>query len=319
MENWTDVRMAFLIGKLGTISAAAESAGVHRATVVRRVEALEEYLGGKLFQRHRKGYTPTELGMELIRIAEDSDASFRGLIAKAKNVKGLSGDFIVSCPEVVDDYMFGAVEALKAANHRISFHLRESNEVPKLEHGDAHVAITLGQKPEHPDYVVQKLTEMPVGLFQHVSIAGALEATNEDAPFSELTCPFIRSDVPYHGNAVEDWLETHVPCDQFVLTVTTTRRANEAIIAGLGAGFMPVHVASRFEMLKEATPRRDEWVVPVWMVTHIDLHRTPKVRAFVDAIKAARDRKHASELPDEARRGERYLSSVRGAKATSHA
>ena len=67
MENWTEIKTAYLLGKLGTVSATAEAIGVHRATIIRRVESLEQELGGKLFQRHDKGYTPTEFGIQLDR------------------------------------------------------------------------------------------------------------------------------------------------------------------------------------------------------------------------------------------------------------
>ena len=33
------------------------------------------------------------------------------------------------------------------------------------------------------------------------------------------------------------------------------------------------------------TPR-DEWTAPLWLVTHVDLHRTVKVQAFLKFLKA---------------------------------
>ena len=39
--------------------------------------------------------------------------------------------------------------------------------------------------------------------------------------------------------------------------------------------------------LIEIMPSRPEWEVPLWLVTHVDLHRTPKVQAFVAHIREA--------------------------------
>ncbi|MFO0513797.1 MAG: LysR family transcriptional regulator, partial [Rhodobacterales bacterium] len=39
--------------------------------------------------------------------------------------------------------------------------------------------------------------------------------------------------------------------------------------------------------LVEIMPSRPEWEVPLWLVTHVDLHRTPKVQAFVAHIREA--------------------------------
>ena len=62
MDNWDEVRTAFQVARLGTVSGAAEVLGVHHATVIRHIDALEGKLGVKLFQRHARGYTATEAG-----------------------------------------------------------------------------------------------------------------------------------------------------------------------------------------------------------------------------------------------------------------
>ncbi|MEO1636831.1 MAG: LysR family transcriptional regulator, partial [Cyanobacteria bacterium J06631_9] len=62
MDNWNEIRTAYQVARLGTISAAAETLGVHRSTVIRHIDALEAQLGEKVFLRHSRGYTPTEVG-----------------------------------------------------------------------------------------------------------------------------------------------------------------------------------------------------------------------------------------------------------------
>ena len=65
MDNWDEVRTAFHVARVGTVSGAADVLGVHHATVIRHIDALEERLGVKLFQRHARGYSPTEAGDDL--------------------------------------------------------------------------------------------------------------------------------------------------------------------------------------------------------------------------------------------------------------
>ena len=63
MVAWTEVRSAYMVAKLGTVSAAADALGcVHHATILRHIDALETELSSKLFQRHKHGYTPTDVG-----------------------------------------------------------------------------------------------------------------------------------------------------------------------------------------------------------------------------------------------------------------
>ena len=44
-----EIRTAYQVARLGTVSGAAEVLGVHHATVIRHIDALEGRLGAKLF------------------------------------------------------------------------------------------------------------------------------------------------------------------------------------------------------------------------------------------------------------------------------
>ncbi|MEM9670075.1 MAG: LysR family transcriptional regulator [Pseudomonadota bacterium] len=285
MENWTEVKTAFLLGQMGTVSATADAIGVHRATVIRRVESLEAQLGGKLFQRHAKGYTPTELGLELIRVAEKSDDSFRSLLVRAKSQDDdLRGDFVVSCPEILDYHMFFGVKTFKSMHPDISVHFKPSDEVLKLEYGDADVALTLGRAPDHPDYIVRHLMDMPIGLFCSI-LKSAHELGDGEDDQSPCHCRFVRSEKAVYGDVIETWIEENIPVDQIVLTSATTSGANDAVLSGLGAGFLPCFYGRRIDSLIEVMPPAPDWVVPIWVVTHVDLHRSAKVQSFLSLIK----------------------------------
>ena len=55
MDSWDEIRTAFHVARMGTVSGAADVLGVHHATVIRHIDALEGRLGAKLFQRHARG------------------------------------------------------------------------------------------------------------------------------------------------------------------------------------------------------------------------------------------------------------------------
>ena len=76
LDNWDEIRTAYQVARMGTVSGAAEVLGVHHATVIRHIDALENRLGVKLFQRHARGYTPTEAGQDLLRVAQTTDDQF---------------------------------------------------------------------------------------------------------------------------------------------------------------------------------------------------------------------------------------------------
>jgi DNA-binding transcriptional LysR family regulator len=53
MNDWDEIRTAFQVARNGTVSGAAEVLGVHHATVIRHIDALEGRLGVKLFPAPR--------------------------------------------------------------------------------------------------------------------------------------------------------------------------------------------------------------------------------------------------------------------------
>ncbi len=81
-ENWDEIRTAFQVARVRTVSGAAEVLGVHHATVIRHIDALEARLSAKLFQRHPRGYTPTEAGRYLLAVGQATEDQFAQLSAR---------------------------------------------------------------------------------------------------------------------------------------------------------------------------------------------------------------------------------------------
>ena len=83
------------------------------------------------------------------------------------------------------------------------------------------------------------------------------------------------------------WLESVVAPRNIVLRSASQKVLMESMLAGVGIGFMPVFQASELSELHEVIPPRPTWAVPVWLVTHVDLHRTAKVQAISGVLRDA--------------------------------
>jgi len=84
MQFWTELRTALMLARLGTVSAAAEALGVHRATVNRHIDTLETEFQAPLFQRHARGYTLTEMGQEMLEVVGRADEMFSDLLGRSR-------------------------------------------------------------------------------------------------------------------------------------------------------------------------------------------------------------------------------------------
>ncbi len=60
---------------------------------------------------------------------------------------------------------------------------------------------------------------------------------------------------------------------------------SEAVQSGAGIGFMARWEAARHPELVEVMDPLPEWSGKLWLVTHVDLHRTTKVQAFLQFLK----------------------------------
>ena len=55
---------------------------------------------------------------------------------------------------------------------------------------------------------------------------------------------------------------------------------------GMGIGFLPSRAAREDAGLVEIMPPLPEWDAALWVVTHVDLHRSHKVQSFLAILKA---------------------------------
>ena len=166
VDTWDEIRTAFHVARAGTVSGAAESLGVHHATVIRHVGALEDRLGVKLFQRHARGYTPTEAGLDLLTVARTTDDQFEQLVSRIRGRgEEVTGELVVTSLHSVSPLLVPVLARFRAAHPGLVVRYLTGDRILRLEYGEAHVAVRAGAPPENPDNVVQRFLAMPMALY----------------------------------------------------------------------------------------------------------------------------------------------------------
>jgi DNA-binding transcriptional LysR family regulator len=286
MDNWDEIRTAFQVARLGTVSGAADVLGVHHATVIRHIDALEKRLGAKLFQRHARGYTPTEAGRDLLSVAQTTEEQFGQLASRIKGQgEVVAGELVVTAITGLSDLLVPVLSRFQADHPQVLVRYLSDMRLFRLDYGEAHVAIRAGAAPQEPDNVVQPLGRMRTALYAARSYAEA-----HGLPQSEADLPrhrFIGSDDPDSRAPFYRWLREHVPEDRITMRISEASAGVAAVRAGMGLGFCTTEYAKTRPDLVEVLPARPEWESPLWIVTHVDLHRTLKVQSFLTCLKAA--------------------------------
>lgn len=282
MQDWDEYRTAYEVVRHGTVSGAAGALGVHHATVIRHIDALEARLGVKLFQRHARGYTPTEAGADLARVAQTTDDQFAQLGARLSGQgNAVSGELVVTTIAGFLPRLLPVLASFREAHPDVRITCRTGRRLLRLEYGEAHVAIRAGSPPREPDNVVQKLTTIRPALFAAPAYVARRGMPGEA---DLLTHDFIGPDGDSPGAPALKWLVGTVPADRIVFRTGDEASMAGALRAGLGLGFAE---PGEEEALIEVLPPREAWAADLWLVTHMDLHRTAKVQALTRHLKAA--------------------------------
>lgn len=284
MDNWDEIRTAFHVAKMGTVSGAAEALGVHHATVIRHIDALEGRLGVKLFQRHARGYTATEAGSDLMQVAQATDDQIAQLVGRIKG-RGddVSGELVVTSLASMSPLVTPTLTRFQQDHPGLIIRYLTGDRVFRLEYGEAHVAIRAGSAPDQPDNVVQPFGKLRIGLYACGDYIERMGKPADEKDFAGHV--FVGGDNEASRAPFNIWLRANVPNDQIVFRNDDNLHFRDAVLSGAGIGFMAEWDAERCPTLVEILEPRDEWSAPFWLVTHVDLHRTTKVQTFLRFLK----------------------------------
>ncbi|MHA6267269.1 LysR family transcriptional regulator [uncultured Aliiroseovarius sp.] len=290
MDHWDEIRTAYHVARAGTVSGAAEALGIHHATVIRHIDALEARLGVKLFQRHARGYALTEAGADLAQIAQTTEEQFSQLAGRLTGQgDDVTGALVITALPSFSARLAPVLAAFQVDHPGIAVRLLTDARVFKLEYGEAHVALRAGQAPTEPDNVAQPFLDLSFGLYAAQSYVDRYGMPTEDTLHTHRFIGFseLKSRAP-----VMQWMTQHIPAENIWFQASDDAAMHAALIAGAGLGFS---ARGAEDGLIEVLPARSDWSSRFWLVTHVDLHRTAKVQAILAQLKRAAEHWVATE------------------------
>ncbi|MDQ7070629.1 MAG: LysR family transcriptional regulator [Rhodobacterales bacterium] len=284
MEDWNEIRTAFHVVKFGTVSAAAEALGVHHATVIRHIDTLEGRLGVKLFQRHARGYTATEAGTDLLQVAQATDEQFSQIEGRIKGRgNAVSGELVITSLDALSRRMVPVLARFQELYPEISLRYLTDERLFRLEYGEAHVAVRAGAPPEQPDNIVQVFSTQKIGLYASKAYLGRFGIPKSEKDLANHR--FVRSDQPNLRAGFSRWMAENVPADRIMFRSNDVNSLEQAIVSGIGIGFLTEFFAQGNQDLVKVCASKPDWAAPLWLVTHMDIHRTIKVQTFLTFLK----------------------------------
>lgn len=298
LSEWDEIRTAYHVARAGTVSGAAQDLGVHHATVIRHIDSLEARLGAKLFQRHARGYTPTEAGRDLLRVAQVTDDQFAQLASRISGGGAeVSGDLTITSLVELSSLIAPVLTGVQRAHPDLTVRYLTGERLFRLEYGEAHVAVRAGRMPQDPDNVVQPFVPQCMALYGSPDYIDHYGHPRSDGDLAKHR--FVGHGTQSTRGPSDVWMRTNLPAKAMVFRGADNRVLEEAVLAGVGLGFLSPWDAARHPDLVSVMANRSEWTSPMWLVTHVDLHRTPKVQTALAALKEASQNWPAGWFPTQ--------------------
>ncbi|MEM1265977.1 MAG: LysR family transcriptional regulator [Pseudomonadota bacterium] len=285
MDHWFELRTIAAVARLGTVSAASRELQLHRATVQRHVDLMEESLGVRLFLRHARGYTATAAARDLAQVAERAQVEIERIAWTEQHDQGLvAGRVTITATSMIAQVFMPLLASRLSTSPGLSLRCLTGLGFEALEEGDVDIAIRVGHKPEIPEYVVQSLGEVRFGLFgspDYVALHG------HPSDISDLE-GHIFAGPPSDGPRVGPyaWLLDNIPERHLRLRSDDAQVLNNLVLEGHALGPLPTRVAERAGMV-DVIVKPGLWSAPLWVVTHRDVHRLARIQACLETIKAA--------------------------------
>lgn len=283
MDDWNDLRLVLAIVRAGSLTSAAKALGVNHSTTFRRLGALEERLGVRLFERLPAGlYAPTSAGECMAATAErvetETAALDRDLLGADLR---LSGRLRVTCSETLAYALLTpCVADFRVAQPGIVLDLVIDNRVLSLSRREADVALRVA-RPKEPDLHGRKLADLAWALYATPDL---LKRVGPVAADRLEDVPVIGWEEAVTGVNSADWLAREAPERAIVYRTNSVVNQMVAARSGIGVALLPCFLGDTQPALVRAVAEPlAEIGRELWIVTHADLRRTARVRAFMDS------------------------------------
>jgi len=284
VNNWDDFRFFSALKKTGTLRSAARSLGTDQATVGRRISALEQKLGVKLFEKRSDGYFVTSagerIGGSIERVEFELESVHRNVAGDDQRLEGLVR--IAAPGALANHLLIPGLKAFLAKHPKITLQFLTGPDVVNLAKREADIALRL-VRPNQRDLHVRRMGSLTLGLYGDKEL---LKARGRPSKLEDLgRIPFIG----LHPDAVsaieEKLLESMKPYLRYSLISHAWTSVFAGVRVGEGIGIVPTFMGDRettLERLRVVAPIS----APIWLVIHPDLKTNARIKVLIEELDA---------------------------------
>jgi DNA-binding transcriptional LysR family regulator len=281
--DWDDFRYFLAVHRAGTLAGAARSLRVQHSTVGRRLEALEEVLGARLFLRTPDGFVVNSAGAAILPLVEEAE---HALAAVKRIVQGsderIEGVVRLTTSEAFSGLLVRRLPELRSLHPELIVEVLAGNRSLDLSCGEADVAVRIAAT-EQPDLVCKRVGD--AGWSLYASESYVLRRGMPSSPSDLAGHDVIGFDESMAAVPGAIWLDRHGAGAHVVIRGNSILAVLNAAIVGMGLAVIPCFMGDGEPTLKRLTAEllgsRE-----IWLVFHPDVARLARVRRVIDFVTA---------------------------------
>ena len=284
--DWNDIRHFLAVCRVGSTLGAAETLKVNQSTVARRVTALEQSLGVRLFDRLQSGYRMTGAARELLPAAErlEIEAATIARLAEQR-ARRVAGSVRVTTNEPLANlFLSPCIREFTELYPDVTIEVVVTNESLDLARGEADVALRAGTQSGTGNLLVRKLRDLQWSVYSSRDYARRNGCPRDTGQLKGHM--IVGGDAELARVPGPAWLERHAGSERVVARSNSVTHMVAAVKAGLGLGALPCTLGESDPELVRCLPPPRELESPLWLVTRADLADEPRIRTFTSFMSA---------------------------------
>lgn len=272
--DWQDLRYLLEVGRAGTLTAAASKLGVNQTTVSRRISALEKALNAPLFDRSPNGWFITPVGESVMRSVEaiaDEVLNIGRLVQVDR--QELSGKLRVTASDVcIQGLLMPGMNRFAELYPEIGIDMIATDATLDLSVHEADIAFRATNNPP-ANVLGTHIADFAYAIYASHEL---LEQHRED-PRSVGGIAWTSD-----GHSVPGWMKTAFPWMSVRYRANSLNIAFNMVRQGLGFALLPCGLGDASSRLRRVPAEYEHPRTGFWLLSHIDLRTTARIRIFRD-------------------------------------
>jgi DNA-binding transcriptional LysR family regulator len=278
ITDWTDYGLFAAVARAGSLAGAARETGLSQATLSRRMTALEQRTGRRLFAHGSGGYSPTTEGRALLERTKKMEAAARD-IAHWSAARTGPPRVRISAGTWTSVYLARNLPAYWSPAAAWTPDFVSSNLTMDIERREVDIGIR-NRRPTH-----QWLAGRRTGTVEQASYATSETVTGWIGPGNDAAAlPSEAWTLANHG-------------DEMVAVSNDPQIRMALACSSIGRVVLPTFAGDYIPNLIRVSDVIDALTSEEWLVCHQDTRHDPAIRAALDALASALQRDRPLQEP----------------------